>query len=138
MDEVKRMIDAHDNKSNLIKLLKDKTSLLNELGEGGKNTVDDLKRQLKLLLEQLRFPDGSTLKDLVEQKKLHKEFQSKLNKQGDENEDGDKDDELDLENLDRHTESGAPESESQIDQSEMDDDSFADAIAKNLDYETFP
>jgi hypothetical protein len=44
MDEVKRMIDAHDNKSNLIKLLKDKTSLLNELGEGGKNTVDDLKR----------------------------------------------------------------------------------------------
>ena len=80
MDEVKRMIDAHDNKSNLIKLLKDKTSLLNELGEGGKSTVDDLKRQLKLLLEQLRFPDGSTLKDLVEQKKLHKEFQSKLNK----------------------------------------------------------
>jgi len=80
MDEVKRMIDSHDNKSNLIKLLKDKTSLLNELGEGGKNTVDDLKRQLKLLLEQLRFPDGSTLKDLVEQKKLHKEFQSKLNK----------------------------------------------------------
>lgn len=138
MDEVKRMIDAHDNKSNLIKLLKDKTSLLNELGEGGKSTVDDLKRQLKLLLEQLRFPDGSTLKDLVEQKKLHKEFQSKLNKQGDENEDEDKDEELDLENLDRHTESGVPESESQIDQSEMDDDSFADAIAKNLDYETFP
>jgi hypothetical protein len=75
MDEVKRMIDAHNNKSNLIKLLKDKTSLMNELGEGGKNTVDDLKRQLKVLLEQLRFPDGSTLKDLVEQKKLHKEFQ---------------------------------------------------------------
>jgi hypothetical protein len=115
MDEVKRMIDAHDNKSNLIKLLKDKTSLLNELGEGGKNTVDDLKRQLKVLLEQLRFPDGSTLKDLVEQKKLHKEFQSKLNKEGDENEDGEKDEELDLENLDRHTESGVPESESQID-----------------------
>lgn len=74
MDEVKRMIDAHDNKSNLIKLLKDKTSLMNELGEGGKGTVDDLKRQLKVLLEQLRFPDGSTLKDLVEQKKLQKDF----------------------------------------------------------------
>jgi hypothetical protein len=137
MDEVKRMIDAHDNKSNLIKLLKDKTSLLNELGEGGKNTVDDLKRQLKVLLEQLRFPDGSTLKDLVEQKKLHKEFQSKLNKEGDEN-DEEKDDELDLENLDRHTESGVPESESQIDESEMDDDSFAHAIANNLDHEMFP
>jgi hypothetical protein len=137
MDEVKRMIDAHDNKSNLIKLLKDKTSLLNELGEGGKNTVDDLKRQLKVLLEQLRFPDGSTLKDLVEQKKLHKEFQSKLNKEGDDN-DEEKDEELDLENLDRHTESGVPESESQIDESEMDDDSFAHAIANNLDHEMFP
>jgi hypothetical protein len=137
MDEVKRMIDAHDNKSNLIKLLKDKTSLLNELGEGGKNTVDDLKRQLKVLLEQLRFPDGSTLKDLVEQKKLHKEFQSKLNKEGDDN-DEEKDEELDLENLDRHTESGVPESESQIDESEMDDDSFAHAIANNLDNEMFP
>ena len=44
MDEVKRMIDAHDNKTNLIKLLKDKTSLMHELGEGGKDTVDDLKR----------------------------------------------------------------------------------------------
>lgn len=139
MDEVKRMIDAHNNKSNLIKLLKDKTSLMNELGEGGKNTVDDLKRQLKVLLEQLRFPDGSTLKDLVEQKKLHKEFQQKLNKEeGDDNENGEKDEELDLENLDRHTESGVPESESQIDESEMDDDSFAQAIANNLDHEMFP
>ena len=44
MDEVKRMIDAHDNKTNIIKLLKDKTSLMHELGEGGKDTVDDLKR----------------------------------------------------------------------------------------------
>lgn len=138
MDEVKRMIDAHDNKSNLIKLLKDKTSLLKELGEGGKSTVDDLKRQLKLLLEQLRFPDGSTLKDLVEQKKLHKEFQSKLNKQGDENEDEEKDEELDMKNFDEQSQSGVAESESQIDQSEMDDDSFAEAIAKNIDYETFP
>jgi hypothetical protein len=51
MDEVKRMINAHDNKVNLLKLLKDKTSLINELGEGGKETVDDLKRQLKVLLE---------------------------------------------------------------------------------------
>ena len=83
MDEVKRMIDAHNNKSNLIKLLKDKTSLINELGEGGKGTVDDLKRQLRVLLEQLRFPDGSTLKDLVEQKKLQKEFHQKLNKEAD-------------------------------------------------------
>jgi hypothetical protein len=41
---------------------------MRELGEGGKETVDDLKSQLKLLLEQLRFPDGSTLKDLLEQK----------------------------------------------------------------------
>jgi hypothetical protein len=89
------------------------------------------------LLEQLRFPDGSTLKDLVEQKKLHKEFQSKLNKEGDGN-DEEKDEELDLENLDRHTESGVPESESQIDESEMDDDSFAHAIADNLDHEMFP
>ena len=66
MDEVKRMIDAHDNKSNLIKLLKDKTSLMKELGEGGKDTIDDIKNQFKVLLESLRFPDGSTLKDLVE------------------------------------------------------------------------
>jgi hypothetical protein len=40
--------------------------------------------------------------------------------------------------LDRHTESGVPESESQIDESEMDDDSFAHAIANNLDHEMFP
>jgi hypothetical protein len=53
-----------------MKLLKDKTSLLNELGEGGKQTVDDLKLQLKTLLEQLRFPDGSTLKDLLVAKEL--------------------------------------------------------------------
>lgn len=65
MDEVTRMINAHDNKENLLKLLKDKTSLINELGEGGKQTVDDLKQQLRTLLEQLRFPDGSTLKDLL-------------------------------------------------------------------------
>lgn len=43
MDEVSRLIHAHDNKANLLKLLKDKTSLLKELGEGGKSTVDDLK-----------------------------------------------------------------------------------------------
>lgn len=47
---------------------------------------------------------------------------------------------MDLEHLDRHTESGAgDESESQIDESQMDeDDSFAQAIAKNLDHEMFP
>jgi hypothetical protein len=43
MDEVTRMINSHDNKENLLKLLKDKTSLINELGDGGKQTVDDLK-----------------------------------------------------------------------------------------------
>jgi hypothetical protein len=46
MDEVSRLIHAHDNKSNLLKLLKDKTSLIRELGEGGKSTVDELKKQL--------------------------------------------------------------------------------------------
>ncbi len=70
MDEVTRMLNAQDNKVNLMKLLKDKTSLLNELGEGGKQTVEDLKLQLKTLLEQLRFPDGSTLKDLLVAKEL--------------------------------------------------------------------
>jgi hypothetical protein len=74
MEEVKRMIDAHDNKDNLLKLLADRTSLTNELGEGGKATVDDLKTQLKTLLMQLRFPDGSTLKDLLEQKDLKKKL----------------------------------------------------------------
>lgn len=43
MDEVTRMIHNHDNKTNLLKLLKDKTSLIMELGEGGKQTVEDLK-----------------------------------------------------------------------------------------------
>ena len=44
-----------------------------------------------------------------------------------------------MENLDRHTESGAAESQSQIDESEMDDDSFAQAIANNLNQdEIFP
>lgn len=51
MNEVKKMINDHENKTNLLKLLKDKTSLLRELGDGGKETVDDLKSQLKLLLE---------------------------------------------------------------------------------------
>lgn len=74
MDEVTRMINEHDNKVNLLKLLKDKTSLLNELGEGGKSTVDELKTQLKTLLEQLRFPDGSTLKELLVAKELQKKL----------------------------------------------------------------
>lgn len=65
MEEVKKMIDSHDNKDSLMRLLIDRTSLTNELGEGGKSTVDDLKNQLKTLLIQLRFPDGSTLKDLL-------------------------------------------------------------------------
>jgi hypothetical protein len=43
MDEVTRLINEHDNKTNLLRLLKDKTSLLNELGEGGKETVDAMK-----------------------------------------------------------------------------------------------
>lgn len=43
MDEVTRMINGHDSKDNLMRLLKDKTSLINELGDGGKSTVDDLK-----------------------------------------------------------------------------------------------
>jgi len=42
MDEVKRMINEKDS-GNLLELLKKKTSLLNELGEGGKETVDDMK-----------------------------------------------------------------------------------------------
>jgi len=83
MNEVKRLINEHDNKSNLLKLLKDRTSLLRELGEGGKETVDDLKSQMKLLLEQLRFPDGTTLKDVLVHKQMEKEFHKKLNDIGD-------------------------------------------------------
>ena len=47
---MKKLIDNHDNKSNLYKLLKDKTSLINEFGDSGKQVVDDLKNQLKSLL----------------------------------------------------------------------------------------
>ena len=36
LDEVKGLIDGHDNKDNLYKLLKNKTSLINELGDNGK------------------------------------------------------------------------------------------------------
>jgi len=43
MAEVERMINGHDNKVSIMKLLKDKTSLMNELGDGGKTTVDELK-----------------------------------------------------------------------------------------------
>jgi hypothetical protein len=43
-----------------------------------------------------------------------------------------------MQNFDEQSQSAVAESESQIDQSEMDDDSFAEAIAKNIDYETFP
>ena len=43
LDEVKKLINQHDSKENIYKLLKDKTSLINELGEGGKKTVDVLK-----------------------------------------------------------------------------------------------
>ncbi len=65
MAEVSRLINEHDNKINLVKMLKDKSSLLRELGDGGKDTINDLKQQLKVLLEQLRFPDGSNLKELL-------------------------------------------------------------------------
>ena len=34
---------------------------------------------MKLLLEQLRFPDGTTLKDVLVQKQMEKEFHKKLN-----------------------------------------------------------
>ena len=43
LDEVKRLIDTHENKTNIYKLLKDKTSLMNEFGKEGKTTIDDLK-----------------------------------------------------------------------------------------------
>ena len=55
------MINEHDNKSILLKLLNNRTSLLTELGDGGKETVHDLKSPLK----QLRFSDGITLKDVL-------------------------------------------------------------------------
>ena len=74
MDEVTRMLNAHKDKENLLKLLKDRTSLMAELGVGGKSTVLDLKGQLKTLLEQLRFPDGSTLKELMVSKELQKKL----------------------------------------------------------------
>ena len=75
MDEVTKLINSHGNKANILKMLKDKTSLINELGEGGKQTVDELKNQLRELLEQLRFPDGSTLKELLASKELQKKLQ---------------------------------------------------------------
>jgi hypothetical protein len=143
MNEVKRMINEHDNKSNLLKLLKDRTSLLRELGDGGKDTVDDLKSQLKLLLEQLRFPDGSTLKDVLVHKQMEKEFHKKLNEMG-ENEDGENDHEeearqqkfLDeLENLERRSsqDGGDDDDDDDDDEDVASDRSFlVDAIDKDL------
>jgi hypothetical protein len=74
MDEVTRLINSHGQKESILKLLKDKTSLMNELGEGGKQTVTELKTQLKELLEHLRFPDVSTLKELIAAKELQKKL----------------------------------------------------------------
>ena len=134
MNEVKRMINEHDNKSNLLKLLKDRTSLLRELGDGGKETVDDLKSQLKLLLEQLRFPDGTTLKDVLVHKQMEKEFHKKLNEMG-ENENAENDNEeearqqqfLDeLENLERRS--------SQDGGDEDDDDDDDDDVASDRSF----
>lgn len=36
MDEITNIINNHGKKESILKLLKDKTSLMNELGEGGK------------------------------------------------------------------------------------------------------
>lgn len=44
LEEVKRLIDASDKKENLYKLLKDRTSLIKELGDNGKDAVTDLKQ----------------------------------------------------------------------------------------------
>lgn len=80
MDEVTNIINNHGKKESILKLLKDKTSLMNELGEGGKQTVTELKTSLRELLEHLRFPDGSTLKELLAAKELQKKLQQALNR----------------------------------------------------------
>ena len=125
MDEVTKLINSHGNKANILKMLKDKTSLINELGEGGKQTVDELKNQLRELLEQLRFPDGSTLKELLASKELQKKLQQALNKQGSQVESEGEDDELDIDELDRRTDSAGGTSD---EESEM----FTDAVSRGL------
>ena len=122
MDEVTRLINSHGQKESILKLLKDKTSLMNELGEGGKQTVTELKTQLKELLEHLRFPDGSTLKELIAAKELQKKLQQALNK----NESIAEDDELNIDELDRRTESAGSED---FDDS---DDLLTDAMSRGL------
>ena len=122
MDEVTRLINSHGQKESILKLLKDKTSLMNELGEGGKQTVTELKTQLKELLEHLRFPDVSTLKELIAAKELQKKLQQALNK----NESIAEDDELNIDELDRRTESAGSED---FDDS---DDLLTDAMSRGL------
>lgn len=69
---MKALIDGSTDKENMYRLLKDKTSLLKELGLDGKKSVSDLKEQLNNLLGQMRFPDGRTLKDRLMERDLER------------------------------------------------------------------
>jgi hypothetical protein len=74
----------------------------------------------------LRFPDGSTLKELLTAKELEKKLKQTLAKQ--EAEEDVEDDELDLDELDRRTDTVG----SQDEESENDSDALANAVSKTL------
>lgn len=135
MAEVSRLINQHDDRVNLIKMLKDRTSLIRELGDGGKETVTDLKNQLKILLEQLRFPDGSTLKEMLTQKQLQKEFQKKLNEGGDDQNDEEDDDEAQkefLDNLDNLERDSGQQDDDEYEESEQQSSDGQSLLAEEI------
>ena len=110
MEEVKRLINGHGNRDNLLKLLKDKTSLIRELGDDGKKQVEELKEQLRQLLEQMRFPDGRTLKELVTEKQLRDRLH-KVDEVEEEEEKSDSEDEKEEEEEDKSDEEEEEEDE---------------------------
>jgi hypothetical protein len=71
LDEIKRVLAEGGSREDLYKLLKEKASLLGELeGQDQSDVVDSLKEQFNSLLSNMRFPDGRSLKELLQEKEM--------------------------------------------------------------------
>lgn len=66
LDEVKRVLANGGTEADMLRLLREKNSFLQELeGSDQKEVIQSLREQLNQLLGNMRFPDGRSLKELL-------------------------------------------------------------------------
>jgi hypothetical protein len=82
---------AEDDDEKLGEMLNERLNIMNELKDGAMDDIDAIIAQARFLILNLRFKDGSSLKEVLDQEKLRAELEAEKEIDDDLDEDNDED-----------------------------------------------